>query len=128
VTLLEFLRTNEREILTSVDEKSSALGGVRPGSEQMHRGLPIFLRQLMGVLENIAAEPSAAAIDSVGLVQAANASDEPAIALAAGRPQDVEVAKSAGAYGKELQKLGYTLSHVVHGYGRFARPSPRSPS
>jgi len=74
VTLLEFLRTNEREILTSVDEKSSALGGVRPGSEQMHRALPIFLRQLMGVLENIAAEPSAAAIDSVGLVQAANAS------------------------------------------------------
>jgi signal transduction histidine kinase len=121
VTLLGFLRTNETEILTSIDEKSSALGGVRPGSEQMRRGLPIFFRQLMGVLENVAAEPPAAAIDQVGLVKAANASDEPAIALAAGRPYDVEVAKSAGAYGKELQELGYTLSHVVHGYGAICQ-------
>jgi signal transduction histidine kinase len=121
VTLLGFLRTNETEILTSIDEKASALGGVRPGSEKMQRGLPIFFRQLMGVLENIVAEPSEAAIDHVGLVKAANAGDEPAIALAAGRPHDVEVAKSAGAYGKELQKLGYTLSHVVHGYGAICQ-------
>jgi hypothetical protein len=121
VTLLEFLRTNEAEILTSVDEKSSALGGVRPGSEQLRRGLPVFFRQLMGALENIAVEPPASVIDREGLVKAANASDEPAIALAAGRPHDVEVAQSAGAFGKELQQLGYSLSHVVHAYGAICQ-------
>lgn len=45
-------------------------------------------------------------VDKDGMVKAANDSDEPAMAAAAGRPYDVEVAKSAGAYGKELQQLG----------------------
>ena len=60
-------------------------------------------------------------VDTDGMVKAANDSDEPAIAAAAGRPYDVEVAKSAGAYGKELQHLGYTLSHVVHSYGAICQ-------
>jgi signal transduction histidine kinase len=117
MALLEFLRANEKEILTSIDEKSSAFVGVHPASEQMQQGLPIFFRQLLDALEHISSDPAASAVDKAGLVKAANASDEPAIAVAAGRPYDVEVATSAGAFGKELQQLGYTLSHVVHAYG-----------
>ncbi|HTE39473.1 MAG TPA: HAMP domain-containing sensor histidine kinase [Steroidobacteraceae bacterium] len=55
------------------------------------------------------------------MAKAANESNEPAIAAAAGRPYEIEVAQSAGAYGKELQRLGYTLSHVVHAYGAICQ-------
>jgi signal transduction histidine kinase len=55
------------------------------------------------------------------MIKAANDSDEPAIAAAAGRPYDVAVAQSAGAHGKALQGLGYTLSHVVHAYGAICQ-------
>src|SRR5688500_9154145 len=112
MALVEFLKTHEKEILASIEEMSSALAGVRPASDPTKRGLPIFFKQLMHVLEHAAAEPEKLAIDRDGMARAASASDEPAIAVAAGRPYDVEVAKSAGAYGKELQLLGYTLSHV----------------
>ena len=121
MTLLEFLRTNETAILASVEEKSSALAGVRPASEPARRGLTIFFNQLMHVLETASPDPTHADVDHDGMVKAANDGDEPAIAVAAGRPYDVEVARSAGAYGSELQHLGYTLSHVVHAYGAMCQ-------
>jgi signal transduction histidine kinase len=121
VTLLEFLRTNEPAILASIEEKSSALAGVRPTSEPASRGLSIFFNQLLHVLEHAPAEPLQPEVDSVRMVKAANDGDEPAIAAAAGRPYDVEVARSAGAYGSVLQHLGYTLSHVVHAYGAICQ-------
>jgi signal transduction histidine kinase len=121
MALVEFLKKNEKEILASIEEMSSALAGVRPASEPPKRGLPIFFKQLIHVLEHAPAEPAQPEVDKDGMVRAANASDEPAIAVAAGRPYDVEVAMSAGAYGKELQLLGYTLSHVVHAYGAICQ-------
>jgi signal transduction histidine kinase len=121
MALVEFLKANEKEIIGSVEEMSSALAGVRPASEPPKRGLPIFYKQLIRVLEHAPADPVQPDIDKGGMVSAANASDEPALAVAAGRPYDVEVASSAGAYGKELQLLGYTLSHVVHAYGAICQ-------
>jgi signal transduction histidine kinase len=121
MALVEFLKANEKEILASIEEMSSALAGSRPSSEPPKRGLPIFFKQLIHVLEHSPAEHVPPVVDKDGMVRAANASDEPAIAVAAGRPYDVEVAKSAGAYGKELQLLGYTLSHVVHAYGAICQ-------
>jgi signal transduction histidine kinase len=121
MALVEFLKTHEKEILSSIEEMSSALAGARPASEPPKRGLPIFFKQLIHVLEHAPAEPVHSDVDKDGMVRAANSSDEPAIAVAAGRPYDVEVAKSAGAYGKELQLLGYTLSHVVHAYGAICQ-------
>jgi signal transduction histidine kinase len=121
MTLLEFLKTNEKLILARVEEKSSALAGPRPTSEPPKSGLPIFYKQLLHVLEHAPEEPSHPDVDNEGMVRAANDSDEPAIAAAAGRPYDIEVAKSAGDYGKELQQLGYTLSHVVHAYGAICQ-------
>ena len=117
MTLLAFLRTHENVVLTKIEEKSSALAGARAASDQLHLGLPVFIKQLQLALEHITADPAPSAIDADGLVAAANAGDEPAMAAAAGRPCDVELAVSAGAYGKELQRLGYSLSHVVHAYG-----------
>ena len=121
MTLPEFLRTNEKAILTSTEAKSLQLAGAGPSSQHMKRGLPIFFNQLLSVLEQAPPAPAESAIDKEGMIKAAYAADEPAIAMAAGCPYEAEVAKSAGAYGTELQKLGYTLSHVVHGYGAICQ-------
>lgn len=117
MSLLEFLKANEKAVLARIEEKSSALAGARPASAVPKSGLPIFFAQLLHVLEQTPVESVPVEIDQSGMVKAANDGDEPGIAAAAGRPYDVEVARSAGAYGKELQHMGYTLSHVVHAYG-----------
>ena len=121
MSLQEFLRTNEAAILANTEAKALQLAGPRPASEQMKRGLPIFFRQLLDVLERSPPDPTDSEVDNDGMVRAAYAADEPAIARAAGRPYEAEVALSAGAHGIELQKSGYTLSHVVHGYGAICQ-------
>ena len=121
MVLFEFLKQNEQEILASCAAKSLELSGPRPTSEELDRGLPIFMKQLMTVLEHTPAEPADTEIDKGGMVRAADASNEPAIARAAGRPFDAEVALTAGAHGQELQRCGYTLSHVVHAYGSMCQ-------
>lgn len=121
MALLEFLQSNEKVVRARIEAKSSALAGVRPASEMPRNGLPIFYRQLLHVLEHSPLDLVQPEIDNAGMVKAANDSDEPAIAAAAGRPFEVELAKSAGVHGKELQQLGYTLSHVVHEYGAICQ-------
>src|SRR5687767_2077168 len=106
MALLEFLKTNEKSILASIEEKHSALAGVRPPTVAPRSGLPIFFKQLLHVLEQAPGEVLHVEVDQNGLVRAANDSDEPAIAAAAGRHYEVEVARSAGDYGKELQQQG----------------------
>src|SRR6186713_1635334 len=93
MALVEFLKTNEKEILASIEEMSSALAGVRPASEPPRLGLPVFFKQLVFILEHAPVEPQPPGVDEDGMARAANAGDEPAIALAAGRPHDVEIAK-----------------------------------
>lgn len=117
MSLHEFLKINEQAVLARIEEKSLALSGVRPASAIPKIGLPIFFQQLLHVLEHAPVEVVCVDINPDGMIKAANDSDEPAIAAAAGRPYEVEVARTAGAFGKELQQLGYTLSHVVHAYG-----------
>lgn len=121
MVLHRFLKQNTKEILAICEAKSQELAGVRPTSEELKRGLPMFLAQLQTVLEHTPAEPAEAQIDRAGMMRAADANDEPAIACASGRPFDAEVAPAAGAHGLELQKCGYTLSHVVHAYGSMCQ-------
>jgi signal transduction histidine kinase len=121
VTLREFLKDNEKAILTSTEEKSLLLAGSGASSQQLKRGLPIFFNQLLDILQHDPAVPARTAVDAEKMVEAAYAADEPAIAVAAGRHQEAAVARSAGAHGTELQKLGYTLSHVVHEYGAICQ-------
>jgi hypothetical protein len=119
--LYEFLRDNRDEILALTERKSRALTGVRPSSEQLKQGLPIFLNQLMAILKLESAAVLQAEIDAAGMVKASNENDEPGLAKAAGRLGDAAVARAAGMHGAELLRLGYTLSHVVHAYGSICQ-------
>ena len=117
MSLQEFLKAHETAVLARIEKKTLALTGARTTAAAPKNGLPIFLKQLLHVLEHSPNEVAQADVDADGMIKAANECDEPAIAAAAGRPYDVEVAKTAGEHGRELQKQGYTLSHVVHAYG-----------
>lgn len=103
------------------EKKTLALAGVRPSSDQLKTGLPIFFQQLLGVLltnQNLKSEIIA---NNEGMAEAASRNDEPAMAMAAGRPDDAAVAVSAGHHGAEMLRLGYSLSHVVHAYGAMCQ-------
>ena len=119
--LHEFLLQNRKEILAMTEKKSNDLAGVRPSSTQLKQGLPIFYSQLMSVLQLERSFNEAVSVDRGGMAAAARNTDEPAMAKAAGQPEEAEVAKSAGIHGKELLRLGYTLSHVVHAYGAMCQ-------
>jgi signal transduction histidine kinase len=120
--LYDFLRENQREILALTKEKALDLAGVRPSSDQLKLGLPIFYGQLMDVLRlEIAVPFPDPQIDKIGMIKAANANDEPAMTRASGRPDETILATDAGSHGVELLRLGYTLSHVVHAYGAMCQ-------
>jgi len=120
-TLLDFLRRNESEILTSIDNRSPALATARLASEQLQRGLPIFFKQLLEVLEQLSANSAASELDTDESATAPSPTGHTTIPPPMSRAYDVEVMKSAGAYGKELQRLGFNLSHVVHAYGAICQ-------
>jgi signal transduction histidine kinase len=119
--LSKFLMANQKEILAMTEEKSLALAGARPSSDQLREGLPIFYGQLMSVLQaqKRAETRSGAAVKEMEMAALHN--DEAAMAKASGYPDDVALARSAGIHGTELQRLGYTLSHVVHAYGAMCQ-------
>jgi signal transduction histidine kinase len=120
--LYKFLLENEKEILAMTEEKSLDIAGVRPSSVQLKRGLPIFYKQLMNVLR-LEAElhRTVVRIDKGRMAKAANDNDEQAMSKASGRPDEAILAQDAGIHGKELLRLGYTLSHVVHAYGALCQ-------
>jgi signal transduction histidine kinase len=120
--LYEFLLENQKEILAMAEKKSLELAGVRPGSDQLREGLPIFYTQLMTVLKAQAASPKPEPKkQNADMARAATNENEEAMAKASGRPQEAVLAASAGSHGKELLRLGYTLSHVVHAYGAMCQ-------
>lgn len=121
--LYNFLLMNKNEILAMTEKKALDLGGTRSTSDLLKSGLPIFYGQLLEVLRleqevGKALNPPA---DKAGMAKAARENNEPAMAVAAGRPDEACVAKTAGIHGVELQRLGYTLSHVVHAYGAMCQ-------
>lgn len=95
MTLHDFLEKNKEEILVLSEKKTIELAALRPNSDELQKGLPIFFDQLIKVLAKNRA------IVSV--------SDE------------TKILDSAGLHGKELMRLGYTLSHVVHAYGAICQ-------
>ena len=118
--LHDFLLKNEEEILTMTATKFLEVTGIRPSSDQLKLGLPVFLKQLMDTLHLEQIDNSRPS-DKKGMVKAANENDEEGIAMADGRPDEAEVAKIAGRHGAELLRLGYTLTHVVHAYGAMCQ-------
>lgn len=123
--LRDFLLENKEEILILTEGKTRELAGERASSDELRQGLPIFFQQLVGILlmdrpsAASAREEKSAAGDDGGesaAAKGAGESDESAIAMAAGKPED-----AAALHGTEMLRLGYTLSHVVHGYGAMCQ-------
>ena len=119
--LRDFLLENQTEILAMTEGKSLELAGVRPSSDLLKRGLPIFFEQLNQILLLEESSEQINPKDTAKMVKAATENDEKAMAKAAGRPNEGELAKSAGAHGAELMRLGYTLSYAVHAYGSMCQ-------
>jgi len=119
--LHDFLLKHREEILALAEKKTLALAGVRASSKQLKTGMPIFFQQLLGIFKDKKDGKLAVVANQEGMADAASRNDEPALAMAAGRPDDAALAVSAGQHGTEMQRLGYSLSHVVHAYGAMCQ-------
>jgi signal transduction histidine kinase len=89
--LADFLEKFRSEILNLVEQKTLKLAGTLSSSEDLRRGLPVFFEHLIGFLRN----PHG--------------------------PSDDGILEGAAEHGKELLRLHYTLSHVVHAYGAMCQ-------
>lgn len=89
--LCDFLVDHRDLILDLTRQKTADISEARPSSEVLERGLPIFYEHLIAVLR-----------DEVGSPHEAH-------------PKADLLATSE--HGKELSRLGYTVSQVVYGYG-----------
>jgi signal transduction histidine kinase len=92
MTLENFLKRNRDKIIELCWEKTKTLAGDRKTSDLLQKGLPLFYDQLIVVLEQKLHSGSKEAM--LG---------------------------SAASHGKELLRLGYSLSHVVHAYGAMCQ-------
>ncbi len=90
--LYQFLIDEREKILAATRRKAVALSDNRPTSEESERGLPRFYNRLIVELRR----------ESQGLPKRGNRKHG---------------AMSTLKYGRELSRLGYTVSQVVHGYG-----------
>lgn len=93
--LNEFLLKNRVEIIRTSQSRMISLAALRPTSEQLERGLPIFFDKLVEVMDKHS--------------QVVSTNDE------------VDITDAAALHGKELLRLGYTLTHVVHSYGAMCQ-------
>ena len=95
MALHEFLINKRAEILAASEKRVVALAALRPTSDQLQNGLPLFLDQLVDVLSKN--------LDVVGT------------------QDEAEISDTASSHGRELLRLGYTLTHVVHSYGAMCQ-------
>lgn len=119
--LYEFLQNNKNAILAMTETQTLALAGTRPSSTQLKQGLSIFFDQLLVVLRKIQLSGTTTKLSDEGMKNASLENNEPAMSQAAGRPEEAAIALESGRHGKELLRLGYTLSHVVHAYGSMCQ-------
>ena len=94
--LYQFLAENRENILAKTRRKTDAVSQNKPTTEESQRGLPQFYDYLTGELERAAK----------GLPKAAEKDEGP---------------DTTAKHGKELKRLGYTVSQVVQGYGVLAQ-------
>ncbi len=86
--LHEFLTTNREEIIARTRAKVANRSAPRATDDELENGIPLFLTQLVGMLQTPATEAS-----------------------------EVAIGKSATKYGDQLQRMGLTVGQVVHDYG-----------
>ena len=120
--MYEFLLMHEKEILAASEKKTHELAGVRPYSDQLKKGLPIFYKQLLAALKLVVDNVKVKSIENKpAMAKAARQNDETGIVEASTHPEEVGIATAAGIHGAELLRLGYTLAHVVHAYGSMCQ-------
>jgi hypothetical protein len=90
--LYRFLEENRSEILALSEQKTLKLAGALPSSSELERGLPLFYEHLIHYLKNPATGPS-----------------------------EDKIVSGAAGHGRELLRLNYSLSHVVHAYGAMCQ-------
>lgn len=90
--LSAFLEEFKEEILVLANEKTVRLAAGRPSSTQLELGLPLFYQHLTDFLK----DPSLTSSQK-------------------------KISAGAAGHGKELLRLNYTLSHVVHTYGAMCQ-------
>ncbi len=90
--LYQFLEKHRDEILALTEEKTLRLAGPLLSSQELKRGLPIFFEDLIGFLKS------------------------PALGVS-----EAKIVVGAAGHGRELLRLNYTLSHVVHAYGAMCQ-------
>jgi signal transduction histidine kinase len=94
--LYKFLTANREKLLAMTREKSIANSGEKRTTRESEEGLPNFYEHLVHALKR----------ESQGLAKSPESS-----------PERKHGMQSTTAHGKELSRLGYTVSQVVHGYG-----------
>jgi len=114
---------NRNEILAMTEDKSLALAGIRPSSEHLKEGLPLFYAQLLSVLEYEQELPLTITAphpgeDSTTFEKRREGSR---VVRLNSSPGETELTKAGRAHGVELLRLGYTLTHVVHSYGAMCQ-------
>ncbi len=90
-----FLKSNRQKILEASEKRIVALAALRPSSGQLRNAMSLFLDQLTSII--------------ITDTQKISTKDE------------LEISESASRHGKELWRLGYTLTHVVHTYGAMCQ-------
>lgn len=85
--LPEFLRANRQEIIARARSKVLGRAEPRPSDAKLQTGIPLFLDQLIEMLENRSSAPTP------------------------------ETTASATKHGSDLLRMGFTVSQVVHEYG-----------
>ncbi|MGZ6419195.1 MAG: sensor histidine kinase [Pseudobdellovibrio sp.] len=90
--LYQFLEKHETEVLALAEEKSLKLAGPLLSSRELKMALPIFYKNLIEYLK----------------FTNENATSE-------------NIIRGASEHAKELLRLNYTLSHVVHSYGAMCQ-------
>ena len=91
-----FLAENREKILATASRKTHVVSENKPTTLESQRGLPQFYDYLTGELERA----------SRGLPKADEGDEGP---------------DTTEKHGKELKRLGYTVSQVVHGYGALSQ-------
>jgi hypothetical protein len=98
--LHEFLTEHHDELIKRCRTKAALRYEPKLDTESIDHGVPLFLRQLEGILR---AEQTT--------------KDRSETAATARTPSSTEIGRAAALHGIELQRLGFTVDQVVHGYG-----------
>jgi signal transduction histidine kinase len=109
--LSSFLIEHRDTILTRCKDKIAATVVPHPTTAELSQGAPVFLEQMVAILRREEGEPT-------------NGGHKNSGKSGAGQPQGngkTAVGSSAAHHGRQLLKLGFTLSQVVHGYGALCQ-------